>query len=400
MIPCQPDYMKVALIIERAEIELGGAERSLFELSAALKSAGCQVEVLAAKGNTRVKNVRLLCSDLPGKRTPLPDFEKALEKYISNHSFDIIHSFLPFDFADVYQPRGGAYPEAAARNASSYTNRFIRHYKSTTSFLNSHRAELARAEARICANPAGPVVAALSDYVVRQFKDHYALYDDRIALIRNGVLTERTADTTETDKLRADVLKQLELTEAHQPVFLLFAAHNFRLKGLAVLIRAMQMAAGATDRTAYLLIVGAGNPKKYKRLAAKLNVEQKILFVGPVRKLETILSVCDVAVLPTFYDPSSRFILEALAADKPVITTRFNGATDLFTNNRHGKIIDIPENIPALAEAISHFTDTENINKAAAAIIKDNLREQISISRVARELIALYHCIIKQRTGE
>ncbi len=400
MIPCQPDYMKVALIIERAEIELGGAERSLFELSAALKSAGCQVEVLAAKGNTRVKNVRLLCSDLPGKRTPLPDFEKALEKYISNHSFDIIHSFLPFDFADVYQPRGGAYPEAAARNASSYTNRFIRHYKSTTSFLNSHRAELVRAEARICANPAGPVVVALSDYVVRQFKDHYALYDDRIALIRNGVLTERTADTTETDKLRADVLKQLELTEAHQPVFLLFAAHNFRLKGLAVLIRAMQMAAGATDRTAYLLIVGAGNPKKYKRLAAKLNVEQKILFVGPVRKLETILSVCDVAVLPTFYDPSSRFILEALAADKPVITTRFNGATDLFTNNRHGKIIDIPENIPALAEAISHFTDTENINKAAAAIIKDNLREQISISRVAKELIALYHCIIKQRTGE
>jgi UDP-glucose:(heptosyl)LPS alpha-1,3-glucosyltransferase len=160
------------------------------------------------------------------------------------------------------------------------------------------------------------------------------------------------------------------------------------------------MAAGAADRTAYLLVVGAGNPKKYKRLAAKLNVEHKILLVGPVRKLETILSVCDVAVLPTFYDPSSRFILEALAADKPVITTRFNGATDLFTNNRHGKIIDIPENIPALAEAISHFTDTENINKAAAAIIKDNLREQISISRVARELIALYHCIIKQRTGE
>ena len=400
MIPCQQDYMKVALIIERAEIELGGAERSLFELSAALKSAGCEVEILAAKGNTRVKNVRLLCSDLPGKRTPLADFEKALKKYISNNSFDIIHSFLPFDFVDVYQPRGGAYPETTARNASSYTNRFIRHYKNTTSLLNSNRAELARAEARICANPAGPVVAALSDYVVRQLKDHYALYDDRIALIRNGVLTERAADTKETDKLRADVLKRLELTEAHQPVFLLFAAHNFRLKGLGVLIRAMQMAAGASDRTAYLLVVGAGNPKKYKRLAAKLNVDHKILFLGPVRKLETILSVCDVAVLPTFYDPSSRFILEALTADKPVITTRFNGATDLFTNNRHGKIIDIPENIPALAEAISHFTDTENINKAAAAIIKDNLREQISISRVAKELIALYHCIIKQRTGE
>jgi len=86
--------------------------------------------------------------------------------------------------------------------------------------------------------------------------------------------------------------------------------------------------------------------------------------------------------------------------DKPVITTRFNGAIDLFTNHRHGRIIDLPENIPALAEAISHFTDTDNINKAAAAIIKDNLKEQISISRVARQLITLYHAIIEHRTGK
>jgi UDP-glucose:(heptosyl)LPS alpha-1,3-glucosyltransferase len=392
--------MKVALIIERAKIDLGGAERSLFELSSALRSAGCQVEILAAKGGTKVKNIHLLCSDLPGKRTPFNEFEKALKKYLSENYFDIIHSFLPFDFADIYQPRGGSYPETTARNIASYSNRFIRQFKNATAFLNFQRSELSRAEARICSNPSGSIIAALSDYVVMQFKNHYSLYDDRIALIRNGVLTDKTVDNRETDKVRADVLRKLELTEANQPVFFLFVANNFRLKGLDVLIKAMQMAAGSSNRTAYLLVVGNGNPKKYKRLAVKLNIDQKILFLGPVRKINTILSVCDVAVLPTFYDPSSRFILEALASDKPVITTRFNGATDLFTNNRHGKIIDIPENIPALAEAISYFTETKNINKAAAAIIKDNLREQISISRVARELISLYHSIIEQRTGE
>jgi len=390
--------MKVALVIERADIELGGAERSLFELSTALKSAGCEVEILAAKGSTKAKNVRFLCSNLPGKRTPLPAFVKALRRYISENSFDIVHSFLPVDFCDVYQSRGGAYPEAAARNAASYPNRFVRYCKNATTFLNFQRAELARSEARICADPAGPAVAALSDYVARQFKDHYNLYNDRIALIRNGVLTDRTADPRDADKLRADILNRLSLKEADQPVLLLFAAHNFRLKGLGPLIKAMQMTASSSDRTAYLVVAGAGKPEKYKRLAAKLNVDKKILFLGPLRKIETALVVCDVAVLPTFYDPSSRFILEALAADKPVITTRFNGATDLFTNHRHGRIVDIPQNIPALAEAISHFTDTDNINKAAAAIIKDNLREQISIRRVARELIALYHAIIENRT--
>ncbi len=392
--------MKVALIIERADIELGGAERSLFELSAALKSVGCEVEILAAKGNTRAKNVRLLCSDLPGKRTPLAKLEKALKKYITQNSFDIIHSFLPVDFCDVYQPRGGAYPEAAARNAASYPNRFARYCKNAVAFLNFRRAELARAEVQICARPEGPVVAALSDYVARQFKNYYSLYDDRISLIRNGVLTNRTVDPRYTNKMRTDILNRLSLKEADRPVLLLFAAHNFRLKGLSPLIRAMQMTAGSSDRTAYLVIAGTGNPGKYKRLAENLNVDKKTLFFGPLRKIETALAICDVAVLPTFYDPSSRFVLEALAADKPVITTKFNGAIDLFTNNRHGRIIDIPQNIPALAEAISYFTDTGNINKAAAAIIKDDLKKQVSINRVAKELIALYHNVIEHRAGK
>lgn len=392
--------MKVALIIERADIELGGAERSLFELSSALKSAGCEVEILAAKGNTKVKNARLLCPDLPGKRTSLSVFENKLKKHISENSFDIIHSFLPFDFCDVYQPRGGAYPEAAFRNAASYNNRFVQYCKSAAVFLNFRRAELARAEARICSVQHGPVVAALSDYVVRQFKNYYGLYDDRISLVRNGVLADRTVDPRYTNKMRADILNRLSLKEAHRPVLLLFAAHNFRLKGLAPLIKAVQMAAGSSDRMAYLVVVGAGKPGKYKRLAKKLNVDKKILFLGALRKIETALAVCDVAVLPTFYDPSSRFILEALAADKPVITTKFNGATDLFTNNRHGRIIDIPQNIPALAEAVSYFTDTENINKVAAAIIKDDIKKQVSINRVAKELIALYHKIIENRAGK
>ena len=56
--------MKIALIIERADIELGGAERSLFELSSALRSTGCQVEILCAKGNKKIKNVHPLCSEL------------------------------------------------------------------------------------------------------------------------------------------------------------------------------------------------------------------------------------------------------------------------------------------------------------------------------------------------
>jgi len=118
---------------------------------------------------------------------------------------------------------------------------------------------------------------------------------------------------------------------------------------------------------------------------------------GIKKDIQNVLSITDVAILPTFYDPSSRFILETLAADKPVITTKFNGATDLFVNNRHGKVIDKPENITALAQAISYFTDKNNIQKASQAIIEDNLKEKISINRAARQLINVYESILHKK---
>ncbi|OHB85016.1 MAG: hypothetical protein A2Z38_01920 [Planctomycetes bacterium RBG_19FT_COMBO_48_8] len=104
-----------------------------------------------------------------------------------------------------------------------------------------------------------------------------------------------------------------------------------------------------------------------------------------------------MAVLPTFYDPCSRYILEALAACKPVITTKFNGASDFFVNNRHGKVIDNPENVNALAEAIRYFTDTKNIENASQAIIEDNLKENISIGRSARQLIDVFESILQKK---
>ncbi len=75
----------------------------------------------------------------------------------------------------------------------------------------------------------------------------------------------------------------------------------------------------------------------------------------------------------------------------------FNGATDLFVNDRHGKIIDTPEDIKALAESLDYFTNAENIEKASRAIGDDNLQEKISIGRAAGELADLYKTILDER---
>ncbi len=390
---------KIAIIIERADITLGGAERSVFELRAALSALGYAVEILAAKGQTNAKNIHILCRDTQGKRVNYFVFEKAIKQHLSQNKYDIVHSILPFNFGDVYQPRGGTYAETIIRNAASYQNKFLEYYKRFTAITNSRRTTLLRAERRLSQAPDGPVIAALSVYVADQFKQHYNTDARRIVVIPNGVKTDKRINATGADVLRSQILAKLRLKEADNPVLFLFVANNFRLKGLENLIKAMQIAAQKhTERQACLIVAGHGRTKKYHRLA-RSSTAKNIVLLGPLSHIQNALSIVDVAVLPTFYDPASRFVLEALAASKPVITTKFNGATDLFVNNRHGIVIDSPKDTNALAEAINYFRDTNNIQKASQAIIDDNLREEISISRVARQLQNVYDSIL-QRKGQ
>lgn len=396
--PVNDETMKIALIIERVNIVLGGAERSVMELSTTLNSLGHEVDILAAKGQTDAKNIHLLCLDRGGKRTPFHTFSKAVKKHIYRNRYDIIHSVLPFGFSDVYQPRGGCYVEAIRQNAASYENKILTHYKRVTAFANRRRTVLALAERKLCKRDNGPVIAALSNYVAEQFRNYYKVPNERIEIIPNGIRIHKYTDASEADHLRSQILFKLELKEADDPIFFLFVANNFRLKGLASLIKALHIARtryGAHH--AYLVLAGHGRSYPYRLLARKLCVHKKIVFLGPIRHMHNIFSITNAAVLPTYYDPSSRFILEALAGNKPVITTRFNGAVDLFEDGRHGIVIDHPRNIEALGRAIAHFTNTDTIAAASQAIREDNLEDAVNIRRAAEQLESLYETILDRK---
>ena len=392
---------RVAIITERANIALGGAERSVLELAAALSGVGLDVEILAATGQADSRNVRILCRDERSRRVGFATFEQALKKHLSENKYDIIHSVLPFAFADVYQPRGGTYAESVLRHAASHPNKLVAAWKRLTAFTNLRRTALLHAEREMSRGPDGPVIAALSRYVADQFQRHYGAEPQRIVVIPNGVKIDRQVNKDQADRLRSQILARAGLKEADNPVLFLFAANNFRLKGLAPLIRAISAAARHdTPRKCCLVVVGKDGTYTYRRLAKRLGLwaaGQRIVFLGSVGHIQSALSIADVAVLPTFYDPASRFILEALAAGRPVITTRFNGAADLFVDGRHGKVIDAPDNIEALAEAVRFFCHTDNIEKASKAITEDNLKDNISVSRAAKELMGLYESIWQKK---
>lgn len=392
---------KIAIIIERADISLGGAERSVFELIAALRGLSLDVDLIAATGQTDdilSKHFHILFPGPVDQRTDFHKFRKTLKQFLYTHKYDLVHSVLPLDFADIYQPRGGSYAEAALQNANSYPNAFTRAMKKATIFANRSRAVFIKAEKQLCLDPNGPTIAALSEYVAESFIRHYGIPQDRVKIIKNGVKTDKNVDKKNAQNIRASLLKKFQCTESLNPIIFFFAAHNFRLKGLTSLIKAFAIANQQNTQNPFFLVVaGRGKQSKYKHLAKKLGVSEKIDFAGSLRNIQNLASITDVAILPTYYDPSSRFILESVAAAKPAITTHFNGACDFLTNGRHGIVIESPEDIKGLASAIIYFTDKNNIKTCSNAIIEDNLEKEISISRVALQLKELYTQLLEKK---
>ena len=195
------------------------------------------------------------------------------------------------------------------------------------------------------------------------------------------------------------MLAQFRCRPPETVLLLLFAAHNFRLKGLGPLLHALALI--KQTQPCCLSIVGKSHSAEtYEETAQRLAISNHVHFTGSVDGLQGHLAAADIAVLPTFYDPASRFVLEALSLAKPVITTQYNGATDLFVHERHGFIIHDPQDVRALVHAIRSMSDPERLRKMSAAIAADGITERVSINRVAAQLIRLYETILRQKGRE
>lgn len=374
--------LKVAIIIERAEIGLGGAERSVSELTAELRRQGVEATILAAKG-TADDETTILCSDYAGKRVPLKVFEAALQEHLRHTAYDIVHSTLPLSNADIYQPRGGSYREAMLQNIASYGCGCQRFLKRWTHWLNVKRTQYLTAEKQVCAPDKQIIVAALSHYVKRPFQTHYHLPENRITVIPNGIRTALEPDIDRANAIKESVLKSITIPAGKRAVFFLFAANNPRLKGINPLLAAMQNLLDNPPSDCYPVLVTAGSKDIHTQL-------DNVVSLGALDGIRNVLSICDAAVLPTWYDPCSRFILEALAIGKPVITTRFNGAAERYTDQTHGVILDCPDNVTALTDALRTFCTPGKIALASRAIVDDNLKAEVSITKHVDALIELY----------
>jgi len=395
--------MKVALITEDLNPRRGGAERSASELAEELCRQGVELTVLARRINIkpeerlfRSKEFRVSARTRVGRWRK---FARAVGGHLAETNYDIVHSLAPIPQADVYQPRGGNMLYSAKRNAQTYACPFQARIKLKTMVFNRARQVRIAGERKLCeANP-GPMILALSRYVQRQFQEEYQVSESRLRVIRNGI---------DIEPIRSEAAQEQggKLRKRFDPngalALFLFAAENFRLKGLGPLIQAAErLNQSHQKRRDFLILVAGGQDYgSYYQQVQQAGLGGKVIFLGSTRAMAALLQMCDAVVLPTFNDACSRLVMEALAAGKPAITTRYNGAAEFLGDGNYGVTMDEPTNIQALAEALEQLCDPQQQQRFCQALEADQVLEQVSIQRHVRELIAVYQEIVLKKENK
>lgn len=389
--------IRITILAEQIDIARGGAERSVRDLTDELNRQGIETTLLAVSGTPDGRHIQPLFPHSQAKQIPLKRITAALRDYLQAHPCDLLHSTLPILGADLYQPRGGCWKQAILQNVQSYPGPIRRFLKRRLHFLNRRRTQFLHAEQHLLTADPKIVVAALSESGKNHFLRHYKLPPERIAVIPNGVRLPEPPSPENAADLRTRILSSAGLKPTAPAVLFLFAANNFRLKGLYDLIAPFADAVRKSPVPLVLAVAGKDNPSQARNLAWLAGLENNWVFTGPLQTISVALAAADAAVLPTWYDPCSRFILEALAMAKPVLTTTLNGASDFIESGRHGLLVEHPRCRRQIAEGLLQLADAKIRAAFAQTILEDNLREQASITRHVQQLISLYKQILARK---
>ncbi len=169
---------------------------------------------------------------------------------------------------------------------------------------------------------------AISERVRTELKEFYAIPDDRIVTIPNGINLSRFKEGTAS--ARAEVRRRFGIADDAKLV--LFVGSRFRIKGLKYAIEAV----AKINTEAVLLVVGDDTVAPYKQLAEELGVSDRVIFAGGRSDLPDIYPAADAFVLPTLYETFALVCLEAMASGLPVLATPVGGIEDYLHDNQNG----------------------------------------------------------------
>lgn len=146
-----------------------------------------------------------------------------------------------------------------------------------------------------------------------------------------------------------------------------------------------------------LVIVGDG-PERAQLEAStdSLGLRAWVVFAGHIDEVQPYYAIADVLALPSHSEGSPYVLLEAMAANLPIVATAVGGVPEMVEDNQTALLVS-PNDPVALAEAIARVLIDEQLKRALTSAASKLVSTNHSPETYVRALLEIYRATISTR---
>ena len=358
--------MNIAFCYESVLPSRGGCETYIADLARRLIADRHEVHIYACRWDARALAEGIQFHEISTSWAPRPFkpwvFGSRCLQAMSQNKHDVTIGFDKTWGQDVLYPQGGLHAASSQHNLRKHANPFQRQFARLVKWFDIANWSYSLLERKQYLGNTPPAIVVNSNMVRDHFMRFYHVPPSQLHVVRSSIDPQRFA---EQDRLKCRLEYREQCGIAPHEVVGLFAAMNYYLKGLEPLLYATQRLFMRPEFVGNvppfkLMVVGHPKARTYIDLAHRLGIQDVVRFVGYCHEMRNAYFAADFLVHPTFYDPCSLVVLEALACGLPIITTRFNGASELMHPSpplQEGYVVRDPHDHQELAWCLAQMLD-------------------------------------------
>lgn len=360
--------MRILVVI--TGLGTGGAERLVSGLCDRFASKGHKVMLVALAGpvEMRPSDERVGIANLEMKRSPLGVFRSLwrMRQIIRQFRPDIVNSHL------------------VHANILTRLLRLVTPMpRLVSSAHNTNEGGRGRMIAYRLTDGLADISTNVSEEAVEAFERQGALRPGRMIAIHNGIDTAAFAFDTDA---RGRVRSELAL-EATTPLLLAVG----RLGEQKDYPNLLQAFARLPSKSALplLLIVGDGPLHgELLRLAASLDISERVVFLGVRHDVSELMSACDLYVMSSAWEGLPMVILEAMACQRPIVATDCGGIKTVL--NGTGVVVPTQDS-EALSQGMERVLClTSEEREAMGRAARQRVVETYSLDATATQYLSIY----------
>jgi len=129
-------------------------------------------------------------------------------------------------------------------------------------------------------------------------------------------------------------------------------------------------------------------------LISDLKLENEIILTGKRDDITQLLSILSIFVMSSVAEGTPMAILEAMAMEKPIITTDVGAISEQIENNVNGILVS-SKNPEDLAKSVNYLLNNQDKSRELGNNARIKVKKLFSISSYVKKHVSLYNKILK-----